>query len=120
MGDLNLNPTIPNEMRRLNELCQYNNFHMHLKEDTTRNHNHIDHILVHRDIQNRVFTTAFCNFVSDHKSIVIRVADEGNTFTDDAKQKISHAESLKLIQCDDIDFNVSWHSYITIQTHVMS
>ena len=48
------------------------------------------------------------------------MADEGNTFTDDAKQKISHAESLNLIQCNDIDFNVSWHSYITIETHVMS
>ena len=59
MGDLNLNPAIPNEKRRLEELCRDKKFTMDLKEDTTRNHNHIDHILVLNGIKERVYSTFF-------------------------------------------------------------
>ena len=84
MGDLNLNPKDPNELCRIKQFCR-DEYTMHLKEETTRHHNHIDHIFVSKDIEEQVFTTCFTNFVSDHKTMVIRVGGKGNTT---AKQRI--------------------------------
>ena len=91
---------------RLNELCQNGKLvRMDLKKDTTRNHNHIDHILVLEDIKERVFSTCFFNFVSDHKSIVARVGGKGNMFSDHAKHKMffdPHKHIKKIQKNDDI------------------
>ncbi len=92
MGDLNLNPAIKCEMQRIEELCQDNQLFMSLKEETRRK-NQLDHIFVQNYLAERVFSTSFFNFMSDHKSIVIRIGGEGNMLSDEARQKIHHRDS---------------------------
>ena len=103
MGELTLNPRVHDDKQRLDQLC-HTQYKMHLKEET-RNHNHIDHILVHERIHSRVYTTSFYNFVSDHKSIVARVAEIGNDLTDEAKQTIHSVDTADIVH--DADFNIA-------------
>ena len=71
MGDLNLNPRISTDSERLKELCSDNKT-LALQEVTTKQKNQLDHIAVNNDLKGRVFVSSFVNFISDHKTIVIR------------------------------------------------
>ena len=91
MGDFNLNPIISDDMRRIEQLCR-EKLVMRLIEGTTRGHNQVDHILVQKHLNERVFSTAFYNFVSDHRSVVVRIGGEGNVLSDATTQKITHRD----------------------------
>ena len=77
MGDLNLNPKLPSENERLKQLCSSDKS-LALQEVTTRQKNQLDHILVNHRMKSRVFVTSFLNFISDHKSIVMRLGINNN------------------------------------------
>ena len=52
------------------------------------NHNQLDHILGPGD--QMVFTTSFYNFISDHKSIVLRIPLSDTHFIDDERLQQFH------------------------------
>ena len=71
LGDLNLNPDIEDQKRKLDNLCG-NTKILHLRDITTVRRNQVDHIIVDKDKRHQVYTDCYLNFVSDHKSIVLR------------------------------------------------
>ena len=77
MGDLNLNPLNEHD-KMLIKLCCGQSKYPILKEPTTNWKNQLDHILIERSLQNTSFATSFTNFMSDHKTIVVRIGAEGN------------------------------------------
>ena len=88
MGDFNLLPKKEAEQKKLDLLCQSDKYQA-LKEITRRvSNNQPDHILVDKALQSVCYVTSYFNFISDHKSIVIRIGEEGNEFTLDFKQKL--------------------------------
>jgi hypothetical protein len=89
MGDFNLSPKKEAEQEKLKLLCN-NDKCMALKEITRRaSINQPDHILVDRVLERICFATSFFNFISDHKSIVVRIGETNNTFTPEVIQKIN-------------------------------
>ena len=86
MGDMNLNPREKSDMDRLEQLCQ-NRKEIALQETTTRQKNQLDHILVDKKLNVNVFVTSFVNFISDHKTIVIRYGIENNTIKKELIQR---------------------------------
>ena len=85
MGDVNLNPRISFENDRLKQLCQ--NKEQALNEVTTVHKNQLDHILVSNKYKGHVYVTSFFNFISDHKSIVIRIGE--NELKDEVVQSLN-------------------------------
>ena len=85
IGDLNLDPAMENENRKIKTLCG-NSKVMSLKEITTINFRQLDHILIDKDLNENVYATSYNNFASDHRSIVFRI---GKEFTADFLQYIN-------------------------------
>jgi len=84
LGDLNLDTNIPLHREKISKLCSDGKTSL-LDEITTKNNNQLDHILgIQRD-NLPVFTTSFMNFVSDHKSTIIRISLCGANFVDDPR-----------------------------------
>ena len=81
MGDLNLSHRLMQDKEKVKNLCQQSKFSV-LKEITrSTSNNQLDYILVDESLKDRSYVTSFHNFISDHKSITIRVGLEKNSFT---------------------------------------
>ena len=94
LGDLNLNPRIPLEKKYLKKICGEDKY-ISLNENTREN-NQLDHILVKKTLRPLVFTTSFVNFVSDHKTLTLRIGLQGNKFTKEFLQKCSFTDACNL------------------------
>ena len=72
IGDLNLNPSIPDQKHKLEKLCGKTKY-LALAEITTMKLNQLDHIILEKDLSSHSFSTSYLNFASYHKSIVLRL-----------------------------------------------
>ena len=79
IGDLNLNPALREQKEKLEMICGKDKY-LALEEITTIRYNQLDHIILKNDLSNISFSTAYNNFCSDHKSIVLRLATKKTTF----------------------------------------
>ena len=93
MGDLNLDPTVQDQNNKLNIIYDKIKKPL-LKEKTTKNNVQLDHILGIERNGVRVFTTSFVNFISDHKSVVIRISDSDSKFIDDNRLPKSYEDGI--------------------------
>ena len=91
MGDLNLDPTVQDQKDKLHIICDKLKKSL-LKEITTKNGVQLDHILGIERKGVRTFTTSFVNFISDHKSVVIRISDSDSKFIDDERLPKSYED----------------------------
>merc|ERR1711954_392577 len=73
LGDFNLNAEISTQMERLNEICGSSKI-LHLRAVSTVRRNQLDHIIIDRDKKYKTSSDSYFNFVSDHKSVVIRIS----------------------------------------------
>ena len=87
IGDLNLNPAISDEKKKLDIICGKSRY-MALREQTTTNHNQLDHVFIDHEMKSCSYATSFLNFCSDHKAISLRVTTSDNTFHEDFLAKI--------------------------------
>ena len=85
IGDLNLNKTIEDQKNKIIDICGMDKKCL-LYENTTKYANQLDHILGPWD--QKVFTTSFFNFISDHKTIVLRISLSDAKFIDDERLKL--------------------------------
>ena len=81
MGDLNLDPNDPPQLRMIDVIRGKRN--IILKEATNKNRKNIDHIFGTSD--NLYFCQAFLNFISDHFTITLRIALTSTSFVDDGR-----------------------------------
>ena len=81
MGDFNLSHRDKQDQNKITTLCQQSKFSA-LKEITRSiSQNQLDYILIDEDLRERIYVTSFHNFISDHKSITVRIGFEGVKFT---------------------------------------
>ena len=74
LGDFNLSPRIPKDVQKIEALCETEKY-VALKEVTrVISNNQVDHVLADKSFQGKCLATSYYNFISDHKSIVIRMA----------------------------------------------
>ena len=87
LGDFNLDPTISSQKYCISKIYGNNKISL-LNEITTKNGNQLDHIggVKHGTA---TFTTSFTNFISDHKSVTIRISLSGSSFIKDERLPIN-------------------------------
>ena len=95
IGDLNLNPKIPEQKQKLMTICGKNKF-MALQETTTVNGAQLEHVIIEKEMEKYSFATSFFNLASDHRSIVFRICSSANSFTSAFKQKITFNSDLHM------------------------
>ena len=83
LGDLNLDQNDQDEQNKVVTICGREK-NILLNEVTTKNGKQLDHILGKKKENENIFTTAFYNFTSDHRTISIRI---GNQFIESKKFK---------------------------------
>lgn len=83
MGDLNLNPNDPAQRRMMDVIRGPRE--VLLEEITTRNKRMLDHIF--GSIEHPTFCQAYLNFISDHFTITIRIANNQATLLNDKRLK---------------------------------
>ena len=94
MGDFNLSHRIPSDREKLNMLCQESKISA-LKEITRSiSNNQLDYILIDKQLTSFCSVCSFHNFISDHKSITVRVGLNKNKITDEIKAKITFDREL--------------------------
>ena len=83
MGDLNLYPQDHEQEQKL--VIIKGRKKTILNEITTKQNKQLDHILASVPENILVYTTSFKNFISDHRSITMRISDENSLFVDDPR-----------------------------------
>ena len=112
MGDFNLSHRDKQDQNKITNLCQQSKFSS-LKEITRSiSQNQLDYILIDDDLRERSFVTSFHNFISDHKSITVRIGFEGSTFSKEFEikrnfDKESHLKTKFREGNEDIDSSSS-------------
>ena len=96
MGDLNINMNISEQKKLMTMLCDTGKKNV-LNDVTTDKLNQLDYILIDERIIKYFFATAYKNFISDHKSITIRIPSIENEFCENfiAKQNFDEDHHLK-------------------------
>ena len=69
IGDLNLNPKIQEQKKKISTICGKTKF-MALKEITTVNDSQLEHVIIEQEMEKNSFATSYFNLASDHKSVV--------------------------------------------------
>ena len=85
IGDLNLNPKIADQQHSLKKICG-NTKYLALEEITTTKLNQLDPIILEKDMSSYSFSTAYHNFASYHKSIVLRLASSNAKYRKEFKE----------------------------------
>ena len=85
MGDLNLDPSREEDMKKLQKLCGPGRLRI-LNEHTTARSNQLDHIIMRSNLSTNVFATSFINQTSDHRTITVRIPLNQNNFSEDFKR----------------------------------
>ena len=86
LGDFNLNMNVHSEKCLMDKLCSDGKIN-HMNDVTTDKLNQLDYVLLDEKIVKDAFSTAFKNFMGDHKSITVRIPYIGNEFSEDFKLK---------------------------------
>ena len=114
LGDLNLSHRDSSDQQKLLELCQPDKVNILNEITRSVSNNQLDYIISQKNLSKRSYATSFNNFISDHKSITVRVALEENNFLIDVAMKInfdreSHLKSKK-ISTSNSDKSLSYSS----------
>ena len=89
IGDLNLDNNREGDREKLKILCEEKRCRL-LNEITTSNFNQLDHVIISGKLSKLdCFSTSYLNFTSDHKTIVVRVPNEGNCLTQKFKENFT-------------------------------
>ena len=83
MGDLNLDPRIDEQEQKL--VTIRGNKQSILNEFTTKQNKQLDHIIGEVQENRKVYTTTYRNFISDHRSITLRISEPNSTYIDDPR-----------------------------------
>ena len=86
LGDFNLNLNVQSEKRLMDKLCSDGKMN-HMNDVTTDKLNQLDYVLLDEKIVKDAFSTAYKNFMGDHKSITVRIPYIGNEFSEEFKLK---------------------------------
>ena len=96
IGDLNLSHRIRSDQDKLVTLC--NSKKVSILNEITRSvsNNQLDYILADEFLAEKSYATSFNNFISDHKSITVRIGLHQNEFSKDFKMKITFDQESHL------------------------
>ena len=94
MGDFNLSHRISEDQRKIVELCQQQKVNALNEITRSLSNNQLDYILIDEDLT--FFVTSYNNFISDHKTIIARLASLENELTNDVRERLTFDQELHL------------------------
>ena len=105
MGDFNLSHRINADKEKLKSLCQNDKVSILREITRSQSNNQLDYILVEAILKPISFCTSFNNFISDHKSITVRIGLDGAQISEEIKAKLtfdkeSHLKTKKTFTSD--------------------
>ena len=89
MGDFNLSHRIPNDQKKVINLCHEKKVSALSEITRSISNNQLDYILIDELLKLICFVTSFNNFISDHKSITARIGLNENKITSEIKAKLT-------------------------------
>ena len=90
IGDLNLSRKSTSDKRKLDKLCSEDKFLVLNEITRITSSNQLDHIIGPKFMKDKSYATSYLNFMSDHKSITLRIASETEAqFTKEFRQRIT-------------------------------
>ena len=96
MGDFNLSHRVIQDQEKVKNLCQQTKFSALNEITRAVSNNQLDYILIDEVLREKSFVTSFHNFISDHKSITVRIGLEENVFTKEFKARITFDQECHL------------------------
>ena len=96
MGDFNLSHRNPVDQAKLDKLCQGQKRSVLNEITRAMSNNQLEYILLDVNMKGNYFVTSYNNFISDHKTIVARIASCDNRLTNEIKEKITFDEELHM------------------------
>ena len=116
MGDFNLSYRLAGDQERIAMLCSTKRINC-LKEITrSASNNQLDYIFIDEQFKNNNFVTSYNNFISDHKTIVLRVGLNDNQLTQEAKERLTFDRESHLKQSSYQDQQASASGKQTTQS----
>ena len=99
MGDLNLSHRIDEEKGKIRKLCEPRKFSALTDITRSASNNQLDYIILKNKFKDTYLTGSFFNFLSDHKSIFIKLPlSISNEFKKEIKERITFDRELHLKQ----------------------
>ena len=112
MGDFNLSHRNEEHKGKLKKLCE--NSKVSMLDEITRaiSNNQLDYVIIDEVLKSHCFSTSYFNFISDHKTITLRIGLEGNTLKNEVLQKLhfdaeSHKKAKALYRKDSLSARIS-------------
>ena len=96
MGDLNLSIRIKSQKTKLRTICGDCKFSALNEITRAISNNQLDYIIIDKKFKDHIFSTSYYNFISDHKSITLRIGLGGNTLRPEILQKLNFDEESHL------------------------
>ena len=96
MGDYNLCHRSSSDMAYIEKLCESNKYSALNEITRSRSNNQLDYILILKDMKDQCYSTSYSNFISDHKTITVRMGLEGNILSDETRERITFDSELHL------------------------
>ena len=106
LGDLNLSHRNSEEFSKIKKLCASKKISVLNEITRTSSNNQLDYILVKKNMENHCYSTSFFNFISDHKTITVRIAMDGNVLCKEIKEKITFDKELHLRARNKSEFDM--------------
>ena len=110
MGDLNLSHQVKDQKSKLTVLCDDSKVSTLNEITRSLSNNQLDYVLVEKWLEGQTFSTSFYNFISDHKTITLRIGLDNNKLKEEIIQKINFdaeyhlkAKSSKKLSSSDAD-----------------
>ena len=92
MGDLNLSHRVSKDRLKLEKICGHSKKSILNEITRTVSNNQLDYVLVQSGLKEHCFASSFYNFVSDHRSITLRIGLNGNQLSKQTCEKITFAK----------------------------
>ena len=113
MGDLNLSHRIEGDKTKLRMLCGDSKISVLNEITRSISNNQLDYILINRDLQEHCFSTAFYNFISDHKTITLRLGTFENKLNQRTIERITFDKEYHLRS--KLEKKVSFESRLQVE-----
>ena len=96
MDDLNLSNRVKSQKTKLRTNCGDCKFSAPNEITRAISNNQLDYVIVEEQFKDYIFSTSYYNFISDHKSITLRIGLSENSLRPEILQKLNFDEESHL------------------------
>ena len=89
LGDFNLSHRINDEHEKIKKICGSRRISLLNEITRSKSDNQLDYIIAEENMEKNCYATSFTNFISDHKTITVRISLGSRTLLKEIKERIT-------------------------------